>query len=100
MPFDLKSVLTRLLPASLVARVYLLYSATLLMFICIGLGLFYQAQARLSIQDAQDSSNMLIGVVGQVIAAGEAYESKAACLNGIESVKRNATDAPIVEVEH
>ena len=54
MPFDLKSVLTRLLPASLVARVYLLYSATLLMFICIGLGLFYQAQTRLSIQDAQD----------------------------------------------
>lgn len=37
---------------------------------------------------------------GQVIAAGEAYESKAACLNGIESVKRNAPDAPIVEVEH
>lgn len=37
---------------------------------------------------------------GQVIAAGEAYESKAACLNGIESVKRNAPDALIVEVEH
>ncbi len=68
MPFDLKSVLTRLLPASLVARVYLLYSATLLMFICIGLGLFYQAQTRLSIQDAQDSSTMLIEVVAQVIA--------------------------------
>jgi hypothetical protein len=67
-PFDLKSVLTRLLPASLVARVYLLYSATLLMFICIGLGLFYQAQTRLSIQDAQDSSTMLIEVVAQVIA--------------------------------
>ncbi len=36
---------------------------------------------------------------GQVIAVGEAYESKAACENGIESVKKNAPDAPVVEVE-
>lgn len=36
---------------------------------------------------------------GQIIATGEAYESKAACLNGIQSVKKNAADAPVVEVE-
>ena len=36
---------------------------------------------------------------GQVIAVGEAYESKTAAKNGIESVKKNAPDAPIVEVE-
>ncbi len=30
---------------------------------------------------------------GQVIAVGEAYESKAAALNGIESVRNNALDA-------
>ncbi len=35
---------------------------------------------------------------GQVIAVGEAYESKAAALNGIESVKKNAPDATVVEV--
>ncbi len=35
---------------------------------------------------------------GQVIAVGEAYESKAAAQNGIESVKKNAPDAPVVEV--
>lgn len=35
---------------------------------------------------------------GQVIAVGEAYESKAAALNGIESIKKNAPDAPVVEV--
>lgn len=35
---------------------------------------------------------------GQVIAAGEAYESKAAAQNGIESVKKNAPDATVVEV--
>ena len=32
---------------------------------------------------------------GQVIATGEAYESKAAAMNGIESVKKNAGDAKV-----
>ncbi|MGO4599478.1 YegP family protein [Terrabacter sp. 2RAF25] len=32
---------------------------------------------------------------GQVIATGEAYESKASALNGIESVRKNAGDAPL-----
>ncbi len=32
---------------------------------------------------------------GQVIATGEAYESKASALNGIESVRKNATGAPL-----
>ena len=36
---------------------------------------------------------------GQTIATGEAYESKAACQNGIESVKKNAGDAAVVEVD-
>lgn len=36
---------------------------------------------------------------GQVIATGEAYESKSAAQNGIESIKRNAPDAPVVEIE-
>lgn len=30
---------------------------------------------------------------GQVIATSEHYKTKAACLNGIESVKKNAPDA-------
>jgi uncharacterized protein YegP (UPF0339 family) len=34
---------------------------------------------------------------GQVIASSEAYESKAAALNGIESVRKNAPDATLVE---
>jgi len=63
----MKLQFSRLLPETLVARVYLLYSATLLLFIGIGLGLFYQAQIRVSIQDAQESSTMLIEVVAQVI---------------------------------
>jgi uncharacterized protein YegP (UPF0339 family) len=36
---------------------------------------------------------------GEVIATGEAYESKSSCLNGIESVKKNAADAEIKEID-
>ena len=36
---------------------------------------------------------------GQIIATGEGYRSKAGCQNGIESVRRNAADAPVVEEE-
>lgn len=32
---------------------------------------------------------------GQVIAVGEAYKSKKACLNGIESIRKNAADAKL-----
>ena len=34
---------------------------------------------------------------GQVIATSEVYESAAACRNGIESVRKNAPEAEIVE---
>lgn len=36
---------------------------------------------------------------GQIIATGEGYKSKAGCMNGIESIKKNAPDAPVVEAE-
>ncbi|MCC6275972.1 MAG: YegP family protein [Leptospiraceae bacterium] len=34
---------------------------------------------------------------GETIAVGEGYSSKSACLNGVESVKKNAPIATIVE---
>ena len=34
---------------------------------------------------------------GQIIAVSEGYKAKASCLNGIESVKKNAVDAEIVK---
>lgn len=34
---------------------------------------------------------------GQIIAVSEGYTAKAGCLNGIESVKKNAADAEIEE---
>jgi uncharacterized protein YegP (UPF0339 family) len=36
---------------------------------------------------------------GEIIARSEAYKSKAACVNGIESVKKNAPLAEVVEAE-
>ena len=36
---------------------------------------------------------------GQIIAVSESYKAKASCLNGVESVKKNAPDAPIVKEE-
>ena len=35
---------------------------------------------------------------GEVIATGEAYESKSGCKNGIDSVKTNAKKAKIVDL--
>ena len=35
---------------------------------------------------------------GEVIAVGEAYESKSGCKNGIESIKRNAPKAELVDI--
>ena len=36
---------------------------------------------------------------GENIARSEGYKAKASCLNGIDSVKRNAPDAEVVEEE-
>jgi uncharacterized protein YegP (UPF0339 family) len=35
---------------------------------------------------------------GQIIATGQGYTSKRSCLNGIESVKKNAPRAEVIEV--
>ena len=37
---------------------------------------------------------------GEIIAVGEGYKAKASCLNGIDSVKRNAPEAEIVKEEN
>lgn len=36
---------------------------------------------------------------GKIIAVGESYNSKSACMNGIESIKRNAASAIIEELD-
>ena len=37
----------------------------------------------------------LIAPNGEIIAVGEAYESRASCVNGIKSIQKNAPIAPI-----
>ncbi len=34
---------------------------------------------------------------GEIIATGEGYKAKAGCMNGIESIKKNAPEAEITE---
>lgn len=36
---------------------------------------------------------------GEVIATGQGYASKSGAVNGIDSVRRNAADAEVVETE-
>ena len=36
---------------------------------------------------------------GEIIVTGEGYKAKASCLNGIDSIRRNAPDSPVVKVE-
>lgn len=37
---------------------------------------------------------------GEIIATGQVYASRAGCLKGIESVRRNALEAKIVEIKN
>ncbi len=39
----------------------------------------------------------LIATNGQIISVGESYKAKAGCLNGIESIKKNAPEAEVKE---
>ena len=41
----------------------------------------------------------LLAKNGQNIAASEGYSAKRSCLNGIESVRKNAADGEVVQVE-
>lgn len=46
---------------------------------------------------AEEYRFRLTAINGQTIAVSEGYKAKASCLNGVESVKKNAPDAEIVE---
>ena len=59
--------IARLLPQSLVGRIYALYSATLLLFVGLGLGLFFHYQLQQQLEDVQQSATMLVEVVAQTI---------------------------------
>lgn len=58
-----------------------------------------QEDARFERKEAKDGSPFfnLKATNGQVIGKSEMYSSAAACENGIESVKKNAPEAEVVE---
>ena len=60
--------LDRWLPASLIGRVYALYSAVLLLFVGSSLVLFYQYQYHQAVDEAQNSATMLIELAAQTVA--------------------------------
>ncbi len=51
------------------------------------------------VDKAEEYRFRLTATNGQIIATSEGYKAKASCMNGIESVKKNAPDAEIVEAE-
>ena len=57
----------RVLPSSLVGRVFLLYSVALLAFVFISFVAFSNFQYRSALEEAQDSANMMVGVVAHVV---------------------------------
>ena len=59
---------SQLVPQSLIARVYALYCATLLLFVGGSLGLFYQYEYNEAVEEAQRSATMLIEVAAQTIS--------------------------------
>lgn len=60
--------LQRLLPRSLVGRVFALYLAALLLFLSTGLGLFYRYQFTQHIEDELLAAEMMMGVASQSVA--------------------------------
>lgn len=57
----------RVLPSSLVGRVFLLYSVALLAFVMISFVAFSNFQYRSALDEAQDSASMMIGVVAHTV---------------------------------
>ncbi len=78
--------LDRLLPRSLVARVYALYSATWLAFVCAGAILFYENRFTQDIEDAQQSGTMMIEVLAQTVG-------DSAVIGDYDTIKRTLNSA-------
>ena len=41
----------------------------------------------------------LNAATGEIIATGEGYKAKASCMNGIESIGKNAPEAEVIVIE-
>lgn len=77
----LKAGVSALVPQSLVARVYALYSLTLLLFVGASLAAFFQYQLQESTDTAQESATMLVELVVQAV-------SDSAVIGDYDTIKR------------
>ena len=77
----LKAGVSALVPQSLVARVYALYSLTLLLFVGVSLAAFFQYQLQESTETAQESATMLVELVVQAV-------SDSAVIGDYDTIKR------------
>jgi signal transduction histidine kinase/CheY-like chemotaxis protein len=60
--------ISRWLPQSLVGRVYTLYTATLLLFVGVGLGLFYHNLLSQELESVQQSASTMVEVAAQTVS--------------------------------
>jgi len=79
-------LLDRLLPKSLVSRVYTLYSLTWMAFVAASVVLFYQNQFAQDMEDAQQSATMLIEVAAQTV-------SDSAVIGDYDTIQRTLNSA-------
>ncbi|KAB2966301.1 ATP-binding protein [Zoogloea sp.] len=77
----LRNLLRHLLPGSLVARIYALYSVALLFFFGGGLAVFYTHQFSEGLESVQQSATMLIEIIAQPI-------SDSAVIGDYDTIKR------------
>ncbi|WP_423681538.1 ATP-binding protein [Undibacterium sp. WLHG33] len=69
------------LPESLVLRVYMLYSATWLLLMCAGIGLYYETRFTQEIEDVQESAGSMLEVAARTI-------TDSAVIGDYDSIKR------------
>ncbi|HEX5486364.1 MAG TPA: ATP-binding protein [Limnobacter sp.] len=86
---NISHLFRRLLPRSLVWRVYALTSATLLLFVSLGVTLFYRYQFESRIGEVQDSASMMLEVAAQVVG-------ESAVIGDYDTIKRTL-DRTIVQ---
>jgi signal transduction histidine kinase len=71
----------RIIPQSLLARIFALYSATLLLFVGTGLGVFFSYELESETQDAFESATMLAELAAQTI-------TESAVIGDYDTIKR------------
>ncbi len=82
--------LPRLLPKTLVSRVYTLYAVTLLLFVGVGLGLFYKYQFTREVEETQESAATLAQVIAQTVSDSAVIGDYDTIKKSLERAVRNS----------